>query len=221
MNQLKAPEKGYESRVRTNVIQLFRWTGAWAGTCMLMAVGPTFLWNKSFVFTLLAIGLNVCVGIGTIVVNKKYLDELDELQRKVYFNSLAITVGVAMIAGVPYSVMDSLRVIPFHADVAHLVALMGLTYGASTIRYTAVSMKNRLKVLRAERDWTQAELADVLDVSRQTINAIETGKFDPSLPLAFRIARLFGLRIEEIFSDPMLDKDGSGLATEIRRDTPV
>ena len=62
-------------------------------------------------------------------------------------------------------------------------------------------MKNRLKVLRAERNWTQAELANALEVSRQTINAIETGKFDPSLPLAFRAARLFGLRIEEIFQD--------------------
>ena len=62
-------------------------------------------------------------------------------------------------------------------------------------------MKNRLKVLRAERDWTQAELASTLEVSRQTINAIEKGKFDPSLPLAFKIARLFGLSIENIFSD--------------------
>ncbi|GJM44596.1 MAG: transcriptional regulator [Gemmatimonadota bacterium] len=61
-------------------------------------------------------------------------------------------------------------------------------------------MKNRLKVLRAERDWTQARLAQELDVSRQTVNAIETGKFDPSLPLAFRIAELFGLKIEEIFA---------------------
>jgi putative transcriptional regulator len=63
----------------------------------------------------------------------------------------------------------------------------------------AIPVKNRLKVLRAERDWTQARLARELDVSRQTVNAIETGKFDPSLPLAFRIGRLFGLRIEEIF----------------------
>ena len=62
-------------------------------------------------------------------------------------------------------------------------------------------MKNRLKVLRAERDWTQAALANALDVSRQTINAIEKGKFDPSLPLAFKCARLFGLSIEEIFDD--------------------
>jgi putative transcriptional regulator len=60
-------------------------------------------------------------------------------------------------------------------------------------------MKNRLKVLRAERDWSQADLAEKLDVSRQTVNAIETGKYDPSLPLAFKIARLFERKIEEIF----------------------
>ena len=81
-------------------------------------------------------------------------------------------------------------------------------------------MTNRLKVLRAERNWTQAELADALDVSRQTINAIETGKFDPSLPLAFRAARLFGLAIEEIFHDSAPDKDRS-IATEIKKDTYV
>ena len=62
-------------------------------------------------------------------------------------------------------------------------------------------MKNRLKVLRAERDWTQAQLASELEVSRQTVNAIEKGKFDPSLPLAFKTARLFGMTIEEIFDD--------------------
>ena len=62
-------------------------------------------------------------------------------------------------------------------------------------------MKNTLKALRAEREWTQADLADRLDVSRQTVNAIEKEKFDPSLPVAFRIARLFDLKIEEIFFD--------------------
>jgi putative transcriptional regulator len=61
-------------------------------------------------------------------------------------------------------------------------------------------MNNRLKVLRAERDWTQADLAARLAVSRQTVNAIETGKYDPSLPLAFRIAQLFGTSLESIFS---------------------
>lgn len=60
-------------------------------------------------------------------------------------------------------------------------------------------MKNRLKVLRAERDWSQADLAQKLKVSRQTVNSIEIGKYDPSLPLAFKIARLFGQAIEDIF----------------------
>ena len=60
-------------------------------------------------------------------------------------------------------------------------------------------MKNRLKVLRAERNWSQADLADRLNVSRQSINAIETGKYDPSLPLAFKIAKIFSMKIEQIF----------------------
>jgi putative transcriptional regulator len=62
-------------------------------------------------------------------------------------------------------------------------------------------MKNRLRVLRAERDWSQADLAERLEVSRQSVNAIETGKYDPSLPLAFKLARLFESTIEEIFTD--------------------
>ena len=60
-------------------------------------------------------------------------------------------------------------------------------------------MNNRIKVLRAERDWTQQDLAERIEVSRQTVNAIETGKYDPSLPVAFRIAEVFGCRIEDIF----------------------
>ena len=63
------------------------------------------------------------------------------------------------------------------------------------------AVKNRLKALRAERGWSQADLAERLDVSRQSVNALETGKYDPSLPLAFRIARLFGHPIEAIFLD--------------------
>ncbi len=62
-------------------------------------------------------------------------------------------------------------------------------------------MNNRLRILRAERNWSQADLAQRLDVSRQSVNAIETGKYDPSLPLAFRLSRLFELPIEAIFTD--------------------
>jgi putative transcriptional regulator len=72
-------------------------------------------------------------------------------------------------------------------------------------REEALRVKNRLKVLRAERDWSQQDLANHLGVSRQTINAIETEKYDPSLPLAMKIGRLFGLCVERIFSLDDLD----------------
>ena len=71
-------------------------------------------------------------------------------------------------------------------------------------------MRNRLRVLRAERRWSQAELAERLEVSRQSINAIETGKHDPSLPLAFRIARLFGRSIESVFEPDADFSQGDG-----------
>ena len=70
-------------------------------------------------------------------------------------------------------------------------------------------MTNRLRVLRAERDWSQADLAARLGVSRQTVNAIETGRYDPSLPLAFKIAQLFGKLIEDVF-EPESGEEGGG-----------
>jgi putative transcriptional regulator len=75
-------------------------------------------------------------------------------------------------------------------------------------------MKNRLRVLRAERDWSQAELAARLGVARQTVNTIENGKYDPSLPLAFEIARVFSMKIEDIFQP-------NGAATPVDRDLRV
>ena len=81
------------------------------------------------------------------------------------------------------------------------------TYASKHGEPLEVPMKNRLKVLRAERDWSQVDLAQRLEVSRQSVNAIETGKFDPSLPLAFKLARLFGMRIEEKYLQMTLISD--------------
>ena len=114
-------------------IRIARWSGAWLAATALMAFGPKFLWNKASVFTLLAVGLDVAVGVGLILACKKYVMELDELQQKVYLNALGITVGVAVIASIPYSVMDRYHVIPFHAEISHLVILMSLTFVVSTV----------------------------------------------------------------------------------------
>ncbi len=133
MNQAKPRESGYESRSRTNVKRLFLWNGAWGAATALMAFGPKLLWSNSLVFMLLAVGLDLTVGIGMILANKKYLADLDELQRKVQLNSMGITLGVGLIAGVPFSVLDSYHLIPVHADIASLLILMSLTFLASNL----------------------------------------------------------------------------------------
>lgn len=126
-------EGAYQSRVRTNTVRLAYWNGVWVATCALMAFGPKFLWNKALLLTLLAVGLNACVGVGMLLANKKYVEELDEFQRKIYLNALAVTAGVGLIAAVPFSVMSAYHMIPFKADVAHLLILMALTFVVSML----------------------------------------------------------------------------------------
>lgn len=133
MNQVKPPESSYKSRTRANVIRLFLWNGAWLAATALMAFGPKFLWNKTSTLTLLASGLDLAVGVGMIVSNRNYLAGLDELQRKVQLNAMGITLGVGLIAGVPFSVLDKYHMIPFHVDIADLLILMSLTFLASNL----------------------------------------------------------------------------------------
>lgn len=133
MSPLNPPVDRYHSRTRTNVLRLFRWNAAWGAASALMAFGPKFLWNKATGFTLLAIGADAAVGIGMILANKKYIEELDELQQKVQLNSMGITLGVALIAGVPFSAMEAYDMLPFHSDIACLLILMSLTYAISNL----------------------------------------------------------------------------------------
>src|SRR3954451_10313015 len=94
MNQAKPKDMGYASRIMKSTGRLACWGGAWVAATALMKFGPKYLWDKSLLLTPLAVGLNVCVGIGLILAQKRYIAELDELQQKVYLNALGITVGV-------------------------------------------------------------------------------------------------------------------------------
>jgi hypothetical protein len=101
-----------------------------------MSFGPRFLWNKTSAFTLLAVGFNFCVGVGLIVAHKKYLANLDELQRKVYLDALGITVGVVLIVAVPYAVLDRFNIVHLNGEVSDLVILMAVTFLASFLNGT-------------------------------------------------------------------------------------
>jgi hypothetical protein len=128
MYQSKTLGDSYQSRTVKNILQLLCWAAAWLGSCALMALGPRLLWNKALVLTLLAVCFNFCVGVGLILAHKKYLARLDELQQRIYLNALAITVGVALIVSIPYSVIDRYHLISFHANLSDLWILMSLTF---------------------------------------------------------------------------------------------
>ena len=129
----ESKEGGYRSRIQTNTRRVAIWNGAWVMATALMAFGPRFLWNRASVLTLLGVGLDFAVGVGMVLSTKRYVMELDDLQRRVYLNALGITVGVILIAAIPYSVMQMYNVISFQADVSHLVGLMSLTFVVSIV----------------------------------------------------------------------------------------
>lgn len=131
MNSAKPETHGYRSRILKNTFELAGWAGAWLATCALMSFGPRFLWDKTLTFTLMAVGLNFCVGVGLIVAHKRYLAGLDELQRKVYLDALGITVGVVLIVSVPYAVLDRFNIVHLKADVSDLLILMSVTFMVS------------------------------------------------------------------------------------------
>ncbi len=129
-------EKSKLSRCTTqkrNNLLLFYWTMAWVLTMALIAFGPKFLWDNNDTLNLVGILVNFLAGIGMILANKKHLNDLDELQRKIQLEAMAITLGIAVVAGLSYSMLDVWNLISFDAEISHLVIIIGLTYLTGTI----------------------------------------------------------------------------------------
>lgn len=118
----------WETRVRQNTIHLATWTGIWLLTTALAAFGPILLWNEAVIPSLLAILLNLATGIGMIMTNKRYLQGLDELQQRMILEAMALSLGIGLIAGIAYSMLDIANLISFDAEISHLILVMGLSY---------------------------------------------------------------------------------------------
>lgn len=114
-------------RTRRNTIRLAWWTGAWLVTMAFAVFGPLVAW-ESKVISLGAILVNVAVGIGMIAANKHHLDGLDELQRKIQLEAMAMALGVGLVFGLAYSTLDVVDVIAVDAEISFLVILISLTY---------------------------------------------------------------------------------------------
>lgn len=109
------------------------WTFAWTASTALAAFGPKFLWDESKGLTAMAILLNVGIGIGMILANRRLIEGLDELERKIHLESLALTLGLTLVVGIGYSLLDTTNIIPWDAEISFLVIFMGLCYLAAVV----------------------------------------------------------------------------------------
>ncbi len=131
MNSADTTRKRWEDNIKRQTARLAGWTFAWLVTLAIASFGPKFLWNSNEWISAAATGVNVLFGIGMIVANKNHLRSLDEMQQKIYLEAMAISLGVGLVGGIAYSNLDVSNVIPFHAEIAHVVILMGLTFMGS------------------------------------------------------------------------------------------
>ena len=125
---METKSKEWKDTTKTNVRHLAYWTGGWVFTMALAAFGPKLLWNFNSTVSVLFILFNTAVGIGMILMNRKYLNGLDEMHRKVNMDAMAIALGVGLVGGLSYSMLDIANVISYDADLSFLVMLISLTY---------------------------------------------------------------------------------------------
>lgn len=125
---METKTNNWESTTKQNTKQLAYWTLGWVLTMAIASFGPKFIWNFNSVISALFILLNTLVGIGMILMNRKYINGLDEMQRKVNLDAMAFALGVAVVGGLSYSMLDVSNVISYDAEISFMVILISLTY---------------------------------------------------------------------------------------------
>ncbi len=139
MNEEDASGGEWATNNRQNTIRLAWWTAAWVITMAIAVFGAHFVWESSPWLTLAGILVNLGVGVGMIMANRRHLKGLDEMQQKIQLEAMALSLGVGLIGGLAYSNLDVTNLIAFDAEISHLVILMALTYmvgiGAGIRRY--------------------------------------------------------------------------------------
>ena len=128
MNNPNTKPNSWAAKNTKNTLIMLYWTSAWVLTTALVTFGTEFIWKSDKLLTSLAILLNVIIGFGMILAVKRYLKGLDEMQQKVQLDAMALSLGVGLVVGLGYSSMDETNLIPFDAEISHMILLMSLTY---------------------------------------------------------------------------------------------
>jgi len=113
---------------KKHIYQLALWTWSWVATLAIATFGPKYIWDDHTVLTVLAISVNFANGILMLIANRNLFNNFDELERKIHLESLALTLGFAVVAGITFTILDQLDLIGFNADISSLVMFIGLSY---------------------------------------------------------------------------------------------
>jgi hypothetical protein len=128
MEKLMNESSDLTTRTKINTVQLGLWTGAWVLTSALAAFGPRYFWEFNTPLTILGVLINLGIGFGMILANKRLLNGMDELMRKIQLEAMAISLGVGLVCGLSYELLEDIKLITFEPEVSHLIMLMALTY---------------------------------------------------------------------------------------------
>ncbi len=127
MNKATTDSNNYQTKNNSNTISLRNWTGAWVITMAITAFAPKFIWDFNTTLTIIAVLTNLAIGFGMLRANKRYLRDLDEMQQKILLNAMALTLGVGLVVGLSYELLEDIKLISFQPEIGHLVILMCLT----------------------------------------------------------------------------------------------
>lgn len=123
----------YQTQTSENTINLRNWTTAWVVSMAITAFAPRFLWDFNTAYTMIAALINLAIGFGMLISNKRYLRGLDEMQQKILFDAMALTLGVGLVVGLSYELLEDIKLITFEPEIGHLVIVMCLTYLSAVI----------------------------------------------------------------------------------------
>ena len=136
MSKKTMHSSNWEANTVRNTVRVGIWTFGWLASMAVANFGPKFIWASNESLTILAIVVNLAMGVGMILANKRHLRGLDELQQKIQLEAMALSLGIGLIVGLGYSNLDVTDVIGFDAEISHMVILMGLTYLVGVISGT-------------------------------------------------------------------------------------
>ena len=128
MNKPKTDLGNWQAIQKTNTVRLRYWTTAWVLSSALAAFGPKLIWDFHTGLTILGVVINLAIGFGMIVANKRYVQGLDEMHRKIFLDAGALSLGVGLVCGLSYELLEDIRLITFEPEISHLVILMCLTF---------------------------------------------------------------------------------------------